>query len=794
MIDPADLDRILEEQGRDAADIVAVLQAVQARFNYLPEEALRILCAHSRITPSAMAGVSTFYRQFRHKPAGRHRVSVCVGTACHVKGASNLVAALRRHLKLEEGADTDRDRLFTLEEVNCLGCCTLAPVIKVGDAIYGYATPDTVGGILEDFLRRERERARGGASAGAPPEPGAAGEIRVGMGSCCVASGAAEVEAALLERVAALRLPVQVRRVACLGLCYEEPVIEVAPAGQPPRLYTRVKPEAVPVLLDAHFPPSRRWVRLRNAAGRWLERLYAQDAPAAFHSYPAETRDPQIAAYRDPQVHLATECSGQLDPLDLETYCAAQGFEGLRTALLRMTPEEVVAQIAASGLRGRGGGGYPTGRKWAEVARAGADVKYVLCNGDEGDPGAFMDRMLLESYPLRVIEGMLIAGYAVGAAQGLLYIRSEYPLALRRMAEAIAACRAAGWLGRDILGRGFAFDLRIQPGAGAFVCGEETALVASIEGRRGMPRLRPPYPSECGLHGRPTLVNNTETLALVPWILRRGATAFAALGTARSKGTKVFALAGKIRRGGLIEVPMGTTIREVVETIGGGIAGGRRFKAVQIGGPSGGCLPECLADLPIDYEALVEAGAMMGSGGLVVLDETDCMVEIARYFLAFTQDESCGKCTFCRIGTRRLLEILERLCGGAGRMEDLDALERLCAAVRRGSLCGLGRTAPNPVLTTLRYFREEYEAHVAGVCPAGQCKALIRYEITDDCIGCTRCAQHCPADAIAPTPYVRHAIDPAACVRCDACRPVCPVGAIVVRSGDRIVKHGNPPH
>jgi NADH-quinone oxidoreductase subunit F len=397
----------------------------------------------------------------------------------------------------------------------------------------------------------------------------------------------------------------------------------------------------------------------------------------------------------------------------------------------------------------------------------------VVCNGDEGDPGAFMDRAVLESDPHRVLEGLAIAAYAIGAAEGYLYIRAEYPLAVRHVRAAIAEARARGYLG--------SLQLEVREGAGAFVCGEETALIQSLEGKRGTPRLRPPYPVERGFRGRPTIINNVETLACVPWIMRHGAATFAAYGTAGSRGTKVFALAGKINRGGLVEVPMGITIREVVEEIGGGIKNGRRFKAVQLGGPSGGCIPARLADTPIDYDALAQTGAIMGSGGLVVLDDRDCMVDIARFFLKFTQAESCGKCTFCRVGTKRMLEILDRLCEGNGRRDDLEKLETLADYVSRGSLCGLGQTAPNPVTTTLRYFREEYEAHLHEKrCPAGRCPALIRYRVTDDCIGCTLCAQACPVGAIAYRPYEKHAVDERLCTRCDMCRQACRDDAIEV--------------
>jgi NADH:ubiquinone oxidoreductase subunit F (NADH-binding) len=395
-----------------------------------------------------------------------------------------------------------------------------------------------------------------------------------------------------------------------------------------------------------------------------------------------------------------------------------------------------------------------------------------------------MDRMLMESYPYRIIEGMAIAAYAVGADEGFLYIRAEYPLAIKRMTQAIEACLHRGFLGENIMQSNFSLHLKIAAGAGAFVCGEETALMASIEGRRGTPRLRPPYPAQSGLWGKPTLINNVETYAVVPWIIRNGPDAFARIGTESSKGTKVFALAGKIAHGGLIEVPMGISIREIIENIGGGIAGGLHPKAVQIGGPSGGCVPTELAHIPVDYETLKDVGAMMGSGGMVVLDESDCMVDIARYFLEFTQDQSCGKCTFCRIGTRRMLDILDRLCAGCGKKTDIDELESLACMVKKASLCGLGKTAPNPVLSTIKYFRHEYEAHLQGRCPAGRCKALITYSVTDDCIGCTLCAQHCPAEAIQARPYEKHEIDAEKCIRCGTCKSVCLSNAIAI--GDRV--------
>ena len=434
--------------------------------------------------------------------------------------------------------------------------------------------------------------------------------------------------------------------------------------------------------------------------------------------------------YLNKQVRIVLENCGGIDPLSIEDYRGREGMRALESCLKTLSPEQVIEQVRVAGLRGRGGAGFPTGAKWDFTRRAAGGQKYVICNGDEGDPGAFMDRAVLEADPFRVIEGLTIAAYAVGASEGYLYVRREYPIAVRHVRAAIEQAEKHGYLGQNILGTPFSLRLQVREGAGAFVCGEETALIQSIEGRRGMPRPRPPYPAQSGLWGKPTLINNVETLACLPWIFRRGADAFAALGTEKSKGTKVFSLAGKVNRGGLIEVPMGITIREIVEDIGGGIKGGRKFKAVLAGGPSGGCIPASLADTRIDYEELAATGSIMGSGGLVILDDHDCAVDIARYFLHFTQNESCGKCTYCRVGTKRMLEILDRICAGKGNERDLQTLDELSVRIKKGSLCGLGQTAPNPVLTTLRYFREEYEAHIRERrCPAASCKSLIHYRV-----------------------------------------------------------------
>ena len=778
-LDLSFVEELVGRLGRQRSRLIAMLQALQDHYGYLPPEALERLCELTEITPADVAGVATFYDQFRHRPMGRYIIRVCHGTACHIKGAGLVHDALYRHLGIDPDDDTDPEGLFTVEKVACLGCCTLAPVVQIGEVTYGHMSPEKVAAMLRDFLELT-SRPRPERRAGERPPGQAVTEIRLGLGSCCVARGSGRVEEALVSALAETGAPAVVKRVGCVGMCHQTPLVEIVPPDGPSYLYARVQPEDAQAILLRHLKPRSLSRRIKLTISRALERLLTDQARVPLERHAIDVRDEPVSAFLGPQRHLATEHCGVIDPTDLDEYLARDGFRALQRALGGLEPEQVIEQVRASGLRGRGGAGFPTGQKWARVRAAGGKPKYVVCNGDEGDPGAFMDRMLLESYPYRIIEGIIIAAWAVGAAEGYLYIRAEYPLAVQRVREALQRCTERGYLGEDILGSGFGLQLHIMEGAGAFVCGEETALLASIEGRRGMPRLRPPYPAECGLWGRPTLVNNVETYALVPWILRHGPEAFAQMGTTSSKGTKVFALAGKVARGGLIEVPMGVTIRQVVEEIGGGAAGGKTFKAVQVGGPSGGCVPAALADTPIDYEALTEVGAMMGSGGLVVLDEDDCMVDIARYFLQFTQNQSCGKCTPCRVGTRRMLEIMDRLCRGEGQRGDLERLEALALMVKKTSLCGLGKTAPNPILSTLRYFRDEYEAHLQGRCPAGACKDLITYSITDECIGCTLCAQHCPADAIAMRPYEKHEIDTDKCVRCGTCKRICPAEAVTV--------------
>ena len=773
------IDECIERTGRGSEKVLEILQAIQNHYGYLPQEGLERVCEITDITPASIMGISTFYDQFRHSPAGKHIIRVCIGTACHVKGAGLVYDAFRRLLRISGDNDTDADGLFTLEKVACLGCCTLAPAVQIGDVTYGHLTSDTVSTVIADFLsRQDTKEAR--RKEHQHKKIDHQGQIRVGLGSCCVARGSGKLLKAINETLDETGIQADVKNVGCVGMCYQTPLLEIVLDEDKSFLYTKVEPEQAKSVILKHFKIRSVKQKISNAISTGLDNLLCDRVGRPIVRYPIDVRDEEISVFLDEQEHLATEHYGHISPVNIDEYISKDGFKALEKCINEISSEDIIEQIKLSGLRGRGGAGFQTYLKWSSIRNGKSEKPYIVCNGDEGDPGAFMDRMLMESYPYRIIEGIIIAAYTIGAEEGYLYIRAEYPLAIKRITEAIDKCRQRGFLGKNILGSDFSLDLKIVPGAGAFVCGEETALLASIEGKRGMPRLRPPYPSESGLWGKPTLVNNVETYSLVPWIIRNGGQNFATHGSATSKGTKVFALAGKVARGGLIEVPMGITIRQVVEEIGGGIGGGLKFKAVQIGGPSGGCIPAELSDISVDYESLADAGAIMGSGGLVVLDESDCMVDIARYFLEFTQNQSCGKCTFCRIGTRRMLDILERLCSGQGKAGDIEQLEELADMIKSSSLCGLGKTAPNPVLSTIKYFRDEYEAHIEKRCPVGKCKSLITYSITDDCIGCTLCAQHCPADAIEMKPYEKHEIDSEKCIRCDTCRNICPEKAVKV--------------
>ena len=773
------IDQLIAEKGSTKKSLIPILQAIQKEYNYLPEDVLRYVAEKTSITPAEIMGVASFYSQFRLAPVGEHIIKICVGTACHVKGAGQVYDAFRREFKLPEGVNTNESGKYTLDKVACLGCCTLAPVVQIDGVTYGHVAPDQVGQIISDF--ESRKGAKSSKKAQKADGSEIKGEIRIGLGSCCVASGSQEIQQEVENVVNSSGLRVTLKHVGCVGMCHQVPLVEIVPNEGEPTLYAKVKPEDVRKIIENHFKAAGLFTKTKNKLLSLVETIQTDRNWEGVERYEISMREKPVASFLGNQVPIATEYRGIINPIDINEYLKRGGFTALKKMFETLSPDEVIAEVKNSGIRGRGGAGFPSGIKWELVKKQPGDTKYIICNGDEGDPGAFMDRMLLESYPYRVIEGMIIAAYAVGIHQGYFYIRAEYPLAVKRIREAIKICVDNNYLGENILGTGFNLNLQIYEGAGAFVCGEETALISSIEGNRGFPRIRPPFPAESGLWGFPTLVNNTETLAQISFILREGSDKFKNIGTEKSTGTKVFALAGKIARGGLIEVPMGITIRQVVEEIGGGIANGRKFKAVQIGGPSGGCIPAEHADTPINFESLSEMGAMMGSGGLVVLDDTDCMVDIARYFLSFTQEESCGKCTFCRVGTKRMLDILENITKGKGKKGDIEELEHLAGWTKKGSLCGLGKTAPNPILSTLKYFRDEYEAHINGVCPTGKCMDLITYSVNDKCIGCTLCVQKCPVDAIPFTPHEKHVINTELCIKCDACRAVCPVEAIDVR-------------
>ncbi|MBQ3551305.1 MAG: 4Fe-4S binding protein [Clostridia bacterium] len=601
-------------------------------------------------------------------------------------------------------------------------------------------------------------------------------QVLICGGTGCTSSGSVAIQKEFDEQIKlnGLSEEVKIVQTGCFGLCALGPVVIVYPDGT---FYSRVTAEDVKEIVSEHL-----------LKGRPVERLVYTDTGDAEETIENVSLN-DTAFYRS-QKRVALRNCGVINPENIDEYIAMDGYQALGKVLTEMTPDDVIKEILASGLRGRGGGGFPTGKKW-ELARnlvPDADQKYVACNADEGDPGAFMDRSVLEGDPHALIEAMAIAGYAIGANKGFVYVRAEYPIAVRRLEIAINQAREYGLLGKDIFGTGFDFDMEIRLGAGAFVCGEETALMTSIEGKRGEPRPRPPFPAAKGLFGKPTVLNNVETYANIPQIILKGADWFSSMGTERSKGTKVFALGGKIKNTGLVEVPMGTTLRQIIEEIGGGIPNGKKFKAAQTGGPSGGCIPAHLIDTPIDYDNLIEIGSMMGSGGLIVMDEDSCMVDIAKFFLEFTVDESCGKCTPCRVGTKRLLEMLDNITKGKATLEDLDRMEELCYYIKKNALCGLGQTAPNPVLSTLRYFRDEYVAHIVDKkCPAGVCKDLLTYSIiADKCFGCGMCAKACPAGAIYKTDYTAPgkklpalAIDPDKCVKCGACMGTCKFKAII---------------